>query len=489
MAITLPLVAQSRPTFDDLARDIEARRVRDSVPALAVAVVKDGRIVWDTAFGVADRARNITATPTTRFPIGSVTKSLTSSALMALVQSGRLSLDQRANRYLGDTPVLTRVGDSAKVTVRALASHTSGIARHDWFTYLDEPAPPVDLAARIRSYARVSRLPGDAYEYSNLNYMALARIIERASGESFGQYLNRAILQPLGMTRTTLGAPATSADPIALSYNDARHAVPLRESDQVGAGGYFSTAHDLAGFALWHLGSVPSDTRAPFSARAVEALHAPQVQTAAGEWYAMGWRVNRATFADEMIYHTGSNGSSASIIMLVPARRLAIVALANVVTDLPGWVASRVVERDGGARPSTMPAPTDSSGRFASEPFRAGQEWIGSWSGSVEVDRDTVPLRITVDDSSRIVVQLGTQPSARASGVRVEAGFLRASIDGDIASATALRRRYRLHLKLARTGETLAGSLTAATSGAERVFTLSWFARAVREHRTGAAPL
>jgi CubicO group peptidase (beta-lactamase class C family) len=472
--------------YSQLAREIEARRVRDSVPALAVAVVKHGRIVWDTAFGRANLSRQIPASASTRFPIGSVTKTLTSSALMVLARSNRVMLDERANRYLGDAPILTRVGDSSRVTVRALASHTSGIARHDWFTYLDEPAPPVDLGTRLRRYARVTRSPGETYEYSNLNYMALARIIASASSVTFEQYLARAVLMPLGMRSTTLGPPHGNEQAVALSYNDARVSVPLREVDQAGAGGYFSTAGDLAKFARWHLGAVSERAGAPLRDADLAELHTPRVPTALGEWYAIGWRVNRATFTDEMIYHTGSNGASASIIMLIPSRALAIVALANAVTDLPGWVASRIVEDDGGVRRSTGNSTRDSTpDPFAPIPFRADANWRSAWTGRVEVDTDTMPLRIVIDDSSRVSVQLGANPVVRATGVRLEGGFLRASIDADIPPATALGRRYRVHLKLARVADSLVGSVTAATSGTERVFTLSWFARAARAPRIG----
>ncbi len=452
---------------------------RDSIPAVQVAVVSGGRITFSRAFGRIGFREGRAVTVETRFPMASVSKPVTATALMVLAARGAVDLDAPVNRYL-PVKVATYVGDSARVTLRALASHSSGIARHDLYAYAgDPPIPSVD--ERIRRYGRVSRPAGSRYEYSNLNYNILARVIELRFGERFADALHGAVLQPLGMTHTTVGAPRSRAarDGVVRSYDAARRAMDFVEEESPGAGGLFSTAEDLARFCAPHVGAPLAGSRPVLGAEALAETRRGVVASASSETYGLGWRTEREILEAPFVFHTGSNGASSSIVMMFPARGLCVVAVANVATDLPGWIATDVARLHGIRRTINVRREGDvvPPDPFAVRPLRASDGYAGSWSGVLETDEGEIPVRVVIDDSARVTVQMRTGAPVTATGVRLDAGDLRASFDGDVAPARTYGRRYRLHLRVARHDGQLIGTVTAASVPGEKVITLSWFIR------------
>ena len=124
--------------FDDIRGLIKKELATASMPSIAVAVVRDGRIIWEEGFGWADREKHIQATEHTRYPLASISKPITATGLMVLVQAGKIELDRPINDYLGSAKVRARVGDATRATVRRLANHSSGLPLHYHFFYADE---------------------------------------------------------------------------------------------------------------------------------------------------------------------------------------------------------------------------------------------------------------------------------------------------------------------------------------------------------------
>jgi CubicO group peptidase (beta-lactamase class C family) len=148
----------------DIEREIAAGRAT----GVAVALTHKGRIVWQEGFGWADKERGRRVTPDTPFSLASVTKPFTTTALMVLVAAGEVSLDTRANDYLGAAKIRDGVGDADQVAVRALASHSSGLPG----TFQIFPAggtlkqPSMDEV--IRTYGVLVTPPNERFGYSNV---------------------------------------------------------------------------------------------------------------------------------------------------------------------------------------------------------------------------------------------------------------------------------------------------------------------------------
>ena len=200
---------------------IVAPIMRDhDIPGAAVAVVRDGRLIYARGFGVADRESGAPVQPDSLFRIASLSKPITAVAVLKLVQDGRLELDARVFRDLlaGIEPHPPADPRMNEITVRDLLRHSGGFDRQrsgdiQWdqkkISQTIRKRPPLDCADVI-AYMKRRRLnfsPGERYAYSNFGYCALGRVIEQASGMSYEDYVRREILIPAGAARMRVADP------------------------------------------------------------------------------------------------------------------------------------------------------------------------------------------------------------------------------------------------------------------------------------------
>jgi len=214
--------AQRLESFD---REMEQFMQARGVPGGALAVAKDGRLVYARGYGWADRDKKEAVRPESLFRIASISKPITGVAVLKLVEDGRLRLDDRAFELLRLTPVL-EPGKTAdprleRITVRQLLQHTGGWDRDKSFDPMFRSRqiaravgvePPAGPEAVIR-YMLGQPLdfdPGARYAYSNFGYCVLGRIIEKVSGMSYERYVKRHVLAPAGVTQMRLGASLQS---------------------------------------------------------------------------------------------------------------------------------------------------------------------------------------------------------------------------------------------------------------------------------------
>jgi D-alanyl-D-alanine carboxypeptidase len=218
----------------------------------AVLVAKKGKAVFQQAYGFADRGHHIPNTLDTRFTIGSINKLFTSVAILQLVQTGKVGLDDPLSRYLPNYP---NHALATKVTVRQLLTNTGGTG-DTWGEEFDAHRLELrTLADYVKLYGdRPLRFePGSRWEYSNYGFILLGRIIEVASGESYYEYVREQIYDPAGMSSTGSEPESQRAPHLSISYT--RHGVgewhPATDLPYRGtsAGGGYSTAGDLLRFA------------------------------------------------------------------------------------------------------------------------------------------------------------------------------------------------------------------------------------------------
>ena len=237
------------PKIDEIA----AKALAESgTPSVSLAIVQNGKIAYEKAYGKARLDPPADARPDMRYSIGSVSKQFLAGAVLLLVQDGRLSLDDRVSKYL---PNLTRANE---ITIRQLLSHTSGY--QDYYPQ-DYVAPfmekPVTAERILDQWARkpLDFDPGTRWQYSNTNFVVAGRIVEKVTGGPFFAFLSKRILQPLAMTTAidlgtqTLGA-SDAAGYTRFALGPSRPAKPEGKGWLYAAGELAMTAHDLA---LWDI--------------------------------------------------------------------------------------------------------------------------------------------------------------------------------------------------------------------------------------------
>ena len=188
---------------------------RHQLPGASLAVTRNGRLVYARGFGLADRQSGDPVLPTSRFRIASLSKPVTSVAILQLVEAGRLKLDDPVAEILGLEPEVD-AKRSRRVTVRQCLQHTGGWDRSDSFDpmfqsirisrVLDTKAPagPAEVIRFMQKWP-LDFDPGTRYAYSNYGYCLLGRVIEKISGQSYERYVQARVLKPMGVTRMRVG--------------------------------------------------------------------------------------------------------------------------------------------------------------------------------------------------------------------------------------------------------------------------------------------
>jgi hypothetical protein len=274
------------------------------------------------------------------------------------------------------------------------------------------------------------------------------------------------------MTHTALGVDPERRGAAAICYGADQKPLQERTEQSSGAGGVYAGARDLLRFGRFHLKQPGEDQKRILSDQTIDLMHRPTARTGPLSWYGIGWRTEQAEFGSPALMHTGQSGGATACLVLIPEHRLCVVALANAAHDLPWRVTQEVVNLLV-PRAEEPPKPADGHERFGRREYKPAEEWLGHWGGVITTHERDVPVEMWFEDSGVVQVQMKGQSKTAAAGVRIEDGYLRGTIDGDIGTSDTMGRRYRLHFKLNRREETLNGSITASSIPGQRVITLS----------------
>jgi CubicO group peptidase (beta-lactamase class C family) len=295
------------------------------VLSASLAIVKNGRIAYVHAYGDARREPQVSATPTMRYPVGSISKQFTASAILLLAEEGKLSLDDPVARFL---PELTR---AKEVSVRQLLSHTAGYQDYWPQDYVPSPMlEPVRAEQIMKRWAQkpLDFDPGTKWQYSNTNYVIAGQIVEKAARQSLFSFLKDRIFSKLQMESVwdVDDKPLGATDPQGYM----RYALgPLRPAPKEGRGWLFAagelamTAEDLA---KWDIAMLEQKLLKPASYRQFETDVLLKSGLATG--YGLGVRVILADGRRALVHDGEVSGFTAENAVF-PDDGIAIVVLTN----------------------------------------------------------------------------------------------------------------------------------------------------------------
>jgi CubicO group peptidase (beta-lactamase class C family) len=302
------------------------------VPGMAVATWRDGE-VETAAFGTANLESEQAVTPNTMFQIGSISKVFTATAIMQLVDSWRIELDQPIVRYLPGFELGDREATET-VTVRHLLTHTGGFWGDD---FSDQGVGDDALAKAVAALANIRQLtrPGELWFYCNAGFQVLGRLLEHFFGEPVEDVIRNRVIKPLGLERSTFWAHEAAVYPLAVGYNtvttdEPEIARPYQITRAMApAGSIIGTVADLLKFAEFHLGDGISQEKRVLSAGTLAAMQSPQVEAAnmAPKW-GLGWWIHEADGV-KLIGHGGSTNGQRALLTICPEKRFAVAILTN----------------------------------------------------------------------------------------------------------------------------------------------------------------
>jgi CubicO group peptidase (beta-lactamase class C family) len=356
----MPMTGTAVPELASFDRVVGNLLAKWKVPGAAVAVVKDGRLVLARGYGWADREERRPVQPDSLFRLASLSKSLTSAAVLRLVEDGRLRLDDRAFEILKN--LAPRAGarvnpDLRKITIRNLLQHSGGWDSEKSFDPMFRSrdiaqtmgvAPPAGAEAIVRYMLDqpLQFAPGTRYAYSNFGYCVLGRVIEKVTGQRYGDFVEAHVLHPAGATCMRLGhTRLADRAPQEVRYYGypgiglARSVFPSGPAQvpwpyggwsieaMDSHGGWLASAVDMARFMTSVDGRSRRQILRPPSIQQMVARPTPPLWVGADNWYGMGWQV-RPAGDDANWWHMGSLDGTTTL-MVRAYNGLAWVALLN----------------------------------------------------------------------------------------------------------------------------------------------------------------
>lgn len=476
--------------FSDVERAATKAVEQGGTPSLALAIAKDGKIIYEHAFGYADVEARTPATIRTAYPLASATKPITATALMALQEKQGLDLSAPVEKYLPDFHFRDAAGEARPVTLLQLLNHTSGLGTYARIHYgdalHDDATPDASLEADFPRYGRLVNPPGRVSEYSNLGYGVIGRVIERQSKQRLSAFVDEAVFRPLGMKDSFVDTPGKRRMAVATGYDVTSARLPALYNNTPGAGNAYASVHDLLRFGMFHL-APDKATHPVLNRKDVERMQANADPRAlhhyyGAAYYGLGWYVRPNDGGQRVLWHEGGMPGASTIIKLLPEQGIVAVVLSNRsdVNELTQKLTDQLIRT---VMPGYQPAPLNPVANYV--PYTGQSEFLGRWVGKITVDgvEDPCVLNLEADGKGLIRYPDGAQQDAEASlramvyGDSFISGFPGRLPSKDIAPGD----KPLLLLKLVRTGNKLTGAVVAYSSPQRLEYLLPYSIALTRE--------
>jgi D-alanyl-D-alanine-carboxypeptidase/D-alanyl-D-alanine-endopeptidase len=408
-------IAAAAADIDRLFRDFQ----QDShAPGLVYGIVANGRLVHVQAFGVQDLDRQRPVTPDSLFRIASMTKAFTALSILKLREEGKLSLDDLAERHV---PELRQwvypTRDSPRIRIRDLLTHSAGFVDDNPWGDRQTPMPEQDFTRLLAQGVPFSTAPGTRYEYSNLGYALLGRIIANVSGMAYRRYVETRLLAPLGMTSSGYAVSEWPQGRRALGYRweegQWRREPDMADGAFGAMGGLQTSATDYARWVAFLLSAWPARDDAdqgPVARASVRMLaqgsnfvklaqrngkSGPNACTQAAA-YGMGMRVAQDCDLGLTLSHGGGYPGYGSHVMLMPDYGVGIFVFTNRTYNGgagPAWDAAVALKQAGALIARNLPVTPLLADGYAA----AGRIYA---TGSILAARDRLAMNMLLDNDA-----------------------------------------------------------------------------------------
>jgi len=314
---------------------IQQEMKKHHVQGLSIAMVDGQQIIWAQGFGYADVNRNISATPETVYPAGSIAKLFTIIASLQLAEKEKIELDQPLHTYLPEFSFKTRFPDGGSITPRNIMTHHSGLPSDRLKGIMSRnPIPFTDVVKEIED-EYVAYPPNFVFSYSNLALRLLGHMVEKVSGQAFVSYMDEWLLRPMGMTHTSFILTPDMKPLLSKGYaggketqDDLLRDLPSPE------GPLYASALDLSRFMQMVFANGAVGGRRILKPETLAEMFRPQnshVPLDLDFRIGLGWFLNDSDIqnAGRVASHGGALSLFYSKLVLLPEHKLGVVVLAN----------------------------------------------------------------------------------------------------------------------------------------------------------------
>jgi CubicO group peptidase (beta-lactamase class C family) len=357
----LSATADAKKSLDGFDAVVE-KAIKDfKVPGLAIAVVKDGEVIYAKGFGQRDVEKKLPVTRKTLFAIGSCTKAFTTFVMGKLVEEGKLAWDTPLRTYLPGFRMSDPIATES-ITPRDLVTHRSGLPRHDMAWY-NSKLTGKDFIPRLAHFEFTEPLRSK-FQYNNMMFLVAGYLIEKIDGRPWAEAVRTRIFEPLDMNSSNFSVrDSQKADDFATPYDEHEgkvRAIPFRDISNVGpAGSINSNILDMARWVAVHTHGGRLGDKSIVSPSMLTELHAPQMtmgqpsekKEISPASYALGWMVETYR-GHRRVEHGGAIDGFTAETCLFPDDGLGIIVLTNKNgTAIPGFITNHASDRLLGLKP------------------------------------------------------------------------------------------------------------------------------------------
>jgi CubicO group peptidase (beta-lactamase class C family) len=335
--------------LQDFGTYVDSARKQFDVPGIAVAIVKDGQVVFEQGFGVRELGKPEPVDARTLFAIASNTKAFTAASLQMLAEEGKLNMDDRVIDHLPwfqmSDPYVTR-----EMRIRDLLAHRSGLGlgAGDLLYWPPTSYSTKEVVERLRNVPLATSFRS-AYAYDNILFAVATLVIEQVSGQSYADFIRNRIFKPVGMDEAlvdmTYLKPGMNVamGHAKFNFTELKPVPPMAWSNNPGAGGIYASVHDLAKWMNVQLagGKLPNGQRlfsedsqkqmwSMLTPMKISEPPVPQLNEAKPNFagYGEGWFLSDYR-GQRLVWHTGGWPGMVSRVTLVPELKLGVVVLTN----------------------------------------------------------------------------------------------------------------------------------------------------------------
>jgi CubicO group peptidase (beta-lactamase class C family) len=293
-----------------------------STTGASVMVIRNGEIIYNHAFGLADMERKVPATQQSNYRIASITKQFTAMAIMMLKEDGKLSLDDRLNKFFPSLPAYT-----SEITIRRMLNHTAGLPSYGDLIPPDrtEPLTDTDVLHLIEKTDTAMFSPGSKFEYSNTAYVLLGLVVAKVSGMPYGEFLKKRIFEPAGMAHTMVNSKTDSIPNRAYGYTLKEDKLIKKDQSRysylLGDGGVYSSVED---FYKWD--------QALYTSKLVKPETLKEIMTESSKEgdipYGYGWYLQEK-YGTCCVWHSGGTSGFSTYYARYPKEKFSVILFAN----------------------------------------------------------------------------------------------------------------------------------------------------------------
>lgn len=426
--------------FHPVVQKIEKMISGGELPSMAVAVLKNGEVRLKKAFGHADLKAKVPATSSTQYTVGSLSKSITATGIMVLVQQGRIDLDKPVNSYLTQQKLNIHEGSDASVTVKHLLNCTAGIP-HGWEIknqLLDNHTNKEENY--VRDFGMAVFPAGETYLYSNHAYGIAAKLIEKVSGKRYEAFMKEEVFGPLYMENSFASfGNAPSVNRAVLYEGDSSQLPDGTYTAPFAGAGLYASLDDMIKYGTMHLGHPDEKGKNLLSKKSLNLMHYTKGHNNPNWFMTLGWHELKLDENTSALVSNGEVLGGNATLILVPKQDLMVVALANksFSPSVSDQITFQLVEI---MYPGFMEKLGGMIAKYESEVFRAYEptpELSGVWEGDITNANTTKQVEIHFQKEGDIIIKIDGQKKTVLKNPSYEHGTLKGECYGYLSESDA----------------------------------------------------